>query len=103
MTAEPASRAPQNGHRRRGALQITTSGDLTGEADLSTEQAGSQTAPWLPRPHVQQGRQARGRGASRARTQAAERLTPPARKTRAMERMKHRADFLAAAAAGAKA
>jgi ribonuclease P protein component len=77
---------------------------LTGEADLSTEQAGAQAAPRVPRPNGEQGRPARGRGAPLARTQAAERLTPRAENARffAMERMRHRADFLAASA-GAKA
>src|SRR5262249_23925570 len=67
------------------------------EADLSTEQAGAQAPSRLPRPHGHQGRSPRGSGTPRPWTQAVERLTSAPRP--AMERLRHRADFLAAATA----
>src|SRR6202030_930003 len=45
-----------------------------GEADLSTQQAGAQASPWLPRPHGDQGRPQSDRRAPRAGAQTAERL-----------------------------
>ena len=68
------------------------------EADLSTEQIGAQTPTRFPRPHGNHGRPQGGRGPARARSQATERLTPVARRRVPMERMRRRADFLAAAA-----
>ena len=68
------------------------------EADLSTEQARAQAAARLPRPH---GNHRRTQGHCRAqvtRPQAAERLIPPDGFT-CMERLRQRADFLAAAKA----
>src|SRR5688572_12306897 len=73
-----------------------STGDKFREADLSAEQAGAQTPSRLPRSHGDQGRpQGRSR-ASGARAQAAERLTPALRRA-PMERLRQRADFLAAA------
>jgi ribonuclease P protein component len=71
------------------------------EADLSTEQAGAQAPPWVPCPHGHQGRAQGGGCPARTRAQAAQRLTAPARRWPAMERLRRRAEFLAVAA-GAK-
>ncbi len=92
------------------------------EADLSTEQAGAQAPSWLPDPDGYSGRSQRAQCASRAWPQAAQCVIarphlgprasrPPARKSGrdargprwgphvgAMERLKRRKDFLAAAA-----
>src|SRR5262245_19465336 len=66
----------------------------TREADLSTEQAGAQAASWFPRAHGDQGRPQGALQAVRAWPQAAQCLTqPPA----SVERLRQRADFLAAA------
>src|SRR5215470_10488244 len=71
----------------------------TREADLSTEQAGAQAPSRFPRPDGHQGRSHGDCQATRAWPQAAERLswtwtwTPAI----AMERLRQRADFLAAA------
>ena len=75
-----------------------TSGELKREADLSTEQACTQAPSRFPRAHGHQRRTQSAVGAALARTQAALRLT---RRTgpriASMERLKQRADFLAAA------
>ena len=78
----------------------TANGDRTREADVSTEQAGAQAPSWISPPAEDQGwPQGAGRQAS-ARAQAAERLTSDPRSS--MERLRQRADFLAAAT-GARA
>src|SRR5436309_1666411 len=66
------------------------------EADLSTEQAGAQASARLPRPHGNQGRPPRDRLAALAGPQAAQRLIAPSSARRFMERLKQRAEFLAA-------
>ncbi len=82
------------------------------EADLSTKQAGAQAPSWLPDPDGYSGRSQGAQRPSRARPQAAECVTarpclgPRAGRPRsqaaaqvgAMERLKRRKDFLAAAA-----
>jgi len=76
-----------------------TSGELNREADLSAEQARTQTPSWLPRAHGHQGRTQGGIGAPRAWAQAAVRLSAaPIAAALGMERLRQRADFLAAAA-----
>jgi ribonuclease P protein component len=75
------------------------SGVKTGEADLSTEQAGAQASPWLSRPDGHQGRPQGRQCPPRTRSQALDRLKRR-RGTSClvpMERLKRRADFLAAA------
>lgn len=67
------------------------------EADLSTEQTGAQTSARFPRPHGNHGRPQGGRGPACAWSQATERLTPAASRRVLMERLRQRADFLAAA------
>src|SRR6516162_2228817 len=62
-----------------------------GETDLSTEQAGAQTPSRLPRAHGDEGRPPRHPRPPRAWTQAAQCLS--------LERLRQRADFLAAASA----
>src|SRR5689334_13638257 len=81
----------------------TANGDEAREADLSTQQAGAQAPSWLsPPPEVQGGPQGSGRTAA-ARAQAAQRLTSGASfRVSNMQRLRQRADFLAAAA-GARA
>jgi ribonuclease P protein component len=78
-------------HRQDGA----SSGDQTREADLSTEQAGAQAPSRFPRTYGDHGRSQGGGSAACARPEAAERLT--AALAAFMERLKQRADFLAAA------
>src|SRR5712692_3744585 len=86
------------------------------EADLSTEQAGAQAPSWLPDPDGNSGRSQGAQRSSRARPQAAQCVRPhvptlpsPLRgllegegrvgtHVGAMERLKRRKDFLAAAA-----
>src|SRR4051812_6732958 len=63
-----------------------------GETDLSTKQAGAQASPRVPRPHGNQRWPPGHCGAPRAWTQTAQRLTR-------LERLRQRADFLAAASA----
>jgi len=70
MTAEEPCATPEN--IGTSIQQIATIGDDPGEADLSTEQAGAQTAPWLPHPHGDKRRAPRGGGAPGPRAQAAE-------------------------------
>jgi ribonuclease P protein component len=79
------------------------SGDQTSEADLSTEQAGAQASPRLSRPDGNQRRPQGRQCPPRARSQASQRLKKAAGYARLvpMERLKQRADFLAAAG-GAK-
>jgi ribonuclease P protein component len=67
------------------------------EADLSTEQIGAQTPTRFPRPHGNHGRPQGGGDTARARSQTIERLTPAAGRRVPMERLRRRADFLAAA------
>jgi ribonuclease P protein component len=79
-----------------------TTGEFKREADLSTEQACTQAPSRFPHAH---GHQRRAQGAFRsafARAQAAVRLTTArSRALLSMERLRQRADFLAAAS-GAK-
>ena len=66
-------RRPSN-HRRYPAA----SGEPPREADLSTEQAGTQAPPRLPRPHGEHRRPQGARQAPRPRSQAAQCLIPAA-------------------------
>jgi ribonuclease P protein component len=68
----------------------------TREADLSTQQTRTQAPSWIPRAHGNQGRPQGRCGPAQPRPQAAQRLTPFARP---MQRLRQRADFLAAASA----
>src|SRR5262245_63276989 len=87
LEADPAPEgAPVGGQKR---------GERAREADLSTEQAGAQAPSRLPRPDGHQGRPHGDCQAARAWPQAAERLTWTP--IIAMERLRQRADFLAAA------
>jgi len=71
---------------------------LKREADLSTEQTRTQASSRFPHAHVDQGRPQGVVGAPRARAQAALRLIAAIRAAHAfMERLRQRADFLAAA------
>ena len=80
----------------------TANGDRTREADLPTQQAGAQAPSWISPPPENQGRpQGPCRPAS-ARAQAAERLIPAQTSALTMDRLRQRADFLAAAT-GARA
>jgi ribonuclease P protein component len=83
------------GPRPHGAI----SGEPNREADLPTEQACTQASSRLPRAHGHQGRTQGGGGAPGARAQAAFRLTaaPFDPRIAFMERLRQRADFLAAA------
>jgi len=76
-----------------------SSGDLKREADLSTEQARAQAPSRFPRAHGNQGWTESLISAPGARTQAAVRLTAAktAARIASMERLRQRADFLAAA------
>ena len=69
------------------------------EADLSTEQARTQAPSRLPRAHGNKGWTQGRVGAPGTRTQTAVRLTAAkiAARTASMERLRQRADFLAAA------
>src|SRR5215472_18757013 len=70
---------------------------LKREADLSTEQTRTQASSRFPHAHVDQGRPQGAVGAPRARAQAALRLIAAIRAAHAfMERLRQRADFLAA-------
>ena len=80
----------------------TANGDRTREADLPTQQAGAQAPSWISSPPENQGRpQGPCRPAS-ARPEAAERLIPAQTSALTMDRLRQRADFLAAAT-GARA
>jgi|RhiMethySRZTD1v2_1073278.scaffolds.fasta_scaffold03331_5 ribonuclease P protein component len=70
---------------------------LKREADLSTEQARAQAPSRFPRAHVNQGWAKNPLGTSRARPQAAVCLREQAARTTCMERLRQRAEFLAAA------
>ena len=80
--------SPRRDHRR-----------IHREADLSTEQACTQAPSRFPRAHGHQGRAQGAFSAALARTQAAFRLTARHGHARiaSMERLRQRADFLAAA------
>ena len=80
----------------------TANGDRTREADLPTQQAGAQAPSWISPPPQDQGRPQGACCPARARAQAAERLTPAQTSALTMERLRQRADFLAAAT-GARA
>jgi ribonuclease P protein component len=82
------------GGPRIGAAR--TSGEESGEADLSAEQTGAQAPPRFSQPHGDQGRAQGAQRPAGPRSQAAERLS---RRTGAVsvERLRKRADFLAAA------
>jgi len=81
---------------------ISISGELPGqrrttrEADLSTKQIGAQAPSWLSRPSCYDRRPQGSRRASRARSQASERLNGPPRDL-IMDRLRQRADFIAVA------
>src|SRR6185312_8555797 len=71
---------------------------FTRETDLSTEQTGAQAPSRLPRPPRHQRWPQGAERAACARSQAAQRLTRwPRGEISPMERLKQRADFLAAA------
>src|SRR6185437_13598488 len=84
------------------------SGELTREADLSTQQTGAQAPSRLPRPPGHHRRQEGTSRAPRPRPQAPERLNLTATalgrfcRRSLMERLRQRADFLAVADAGAR-
>ena len=80
--------SPRRDHRR-----------IHREADLSTEQACTQASSRFPHAHGHQGRAQGAFGTALARTQAAFRLTAGIQAARiaSMERLRQRADFLAAA------
>ena len=81
--------SPRRDHRR-----------IHREADLSTEQACTQASSRFPHAHGHQGRAQGAFGTALARTQAAFRLTAGTRNRArivSMERLRQRADFLAAA------
>jgi ribonuclease P protein component len=82
--------------RKRGTGRRT---EKAREADLSTEQAGTQTASRLSRPHGDQGRPQGHQRAPGARSQASVCLTFM---TPRLQRLRRRADFIATAS-GAKA
>ena len=67
------------------------------EADLSTEQAGAQAPSRLSRPHGHQGWPQGHRCPARPRSQEAHRVSSRLARFDAMERLRQRADFLAAA------
>jgi ribonuclease P protein component len=71
----------------------------TREADLSTQQTRTQAPSWLPRAHGHQGRPQGRLRAARPRPQAADRLIPFRPADLTMQRLRQRADFLAAASA----
>jgi ribonuclease P protein component len=81
--------------RPHGAI----SGELNREADLPTEQACTQAPSRFPRAHGHQGRTQGGGGAPVAGAQAVVRLTAAhfGLRIASMERLRQRADFLAAA------
>jgi ribonuclease P protein component len=76
-----------------------SSGDLKREADLSTEQACAQAPSRFPHAHGNQGRTESPVGTPQARAQAAVGLTAArtAARIASMERLRQRADFVAAA------
>ena len=80
----------------------TAIGDQAREADLPTQQTGAQTPSRLSRPHENQGRPQSRQRPALTRPQAPDRLVRAVARGIAMERLKQRADFLAAAA-GVKA
>lgn len=69
----------------------------TGEADLSTEQVGAQTAPRIPQPHGDEGRSQGAQRPPQSWPEPAQRLNrqPP---RFAVERLRKRADFQGVAA-----
>jgi ribonuclease P protein component len=85
--------------RTTSSSPTVRSGDLKREADLSTEQARTQAPSRFPSAYGNQGRTESPVGASGARTQAALGLTAAktAARIASMERLRQRADFLAAA------
>jgi ribonuclease P protein component len=86
-----------------GRTPVKLSGDQTREADLSTEQAGAQAPSRLPDSHGDRRRPQGSQRPSCARPEAAQRLTSPGTLTvPAVERLRKRVDFVAAAA-GSKA
>ena len=99
-------RAPSHNKvdRRHRIVDLRGQRRQTREADLSTQQAGAQAPSRFPRPHGDDRRPQGHCQAARTRSQAAQRLTPPRAKPRgvAMERLRRRADFVAAAT-GSKA
>ena len=89
--------------RRHGVpLAATASGERPGEADLSTEQAGAQAPSWLPGAHGDQGRPQGARQAPCPGPRPPQRLRWTARRLSPMERLRQRADFLAATRVGTK-
>jgi ribonuclease P protein component len=111
----PPAYPPCIGEGKEGAKEFSLIREEGREADLSTEQACAQAPSWLPNPNGYPGRPQGAQRPSRARAQAAQRLTarPPlyaplpvgegqvaVRRlwhVGAMERLKRRKDFLAAA------
>ncbi len=86
------------GRRRYPHRHGATSGEIKREADLSTEQACTQAPSRFPRAHGYQGRTKSIVGPALARTQTPFRLTSATRpRFASMERLRQRADFLAAA------
>jgi ribonuclease P protein component len=80
----------------------TANGDIAREADLSTQQAGAQAPSWISPPPENQGWPQGARRPASPRAQAAERLIPAPTSALTVERLRQRADFLAAAT-GARA
>src|SRR5436190_20113378 len=86
----------------------TANGDRTREADLSTQQAGAPAPSWISPPPEDQGRPQGAGCPPSARAQAAQRLTPAPTSAlgkrrargRTVQRLRQRADFLAAATGG---
>jgi len=70
----------------------------TGEADLSTEQAGAQAASRIPQPHGNQWWPQGAQCPPWPRPEAAQRLSRRAARASAVERLRKRADFLGVAA-----
>lgn len=79
------------------SFPLSDSGELKREADLSTEQACTQAPSRFPQAHGNQGRAQSPVRPSGTRTQAAVCLTATKAAAPSMERLRQRADFLAAA------
>lgn len=75
----------------------TANGEAAREADLSTQQAGAQAPSRFSRASQDQGWPQRARRAACAGAQAAQRLKPARTPASAMQRLRQRKDFLAAA------
>lgn len=75
----------------------TANGDIAREADLSTQQAGAQAPSWISPPSENQGRPQSACCPASAWAEAAERLIKAPASALTVERLRQRADFLAAA------